>query len=104
MKKTIFAAAALSLMAVGPVQADQALATQSGCMACHQIDAKVVGPGYKEVAAKYKGQEGAVDLLTQKVIEGGVGNWGQVPMPPKGGRADVSDEDIRKVVEWILTL
>ena len=104
MKKTILAAAALTLMAAGAAHADQNLATQSGCMACHQMDAKVVGPAYKEVAAKYKDQEGAVDMLTEKVIAGGVGTWGQVPMPPKGGRADVSDEDIRKVVEWILTL
>lgn len=104
MKKTIFAAAALALVAAGSAQADEALATQSGCMACHQLDTKVVGPAYKEVAAKYKDQEGAVDMLTAKVIDGGVGAWGQVPMPPKGGRADVSDDDIRKVVEWILTL
>lgn len=104
MKKMIFAAAALALMAAGSVQADQDLATQSGCMACHQVDTKVVGPAYKEVAAKYKDQEGAADMLTAKVIAGGVGTWGQVPMPPKGGRADVSDDDVRKIVEWILTL
>jgi cytochrome c len=73
-------------------------------MACHQVDAKVVGPSYKDVAAKYKGQEGAVDMLTEKAIAGGVGNWGQVPMPPKGGRADVSDEDIKTIVAWIMTL
>ena len=104
MKKTVFAIAGLALVAAGSAQADQALATQSGCMACHQVDAKVVGPAYKDVAAKYKGQEGAVDMLTQKTIAGGVGNWGQVPMPPKGGRADVSDEDVKTIVEWIMTL
>ena len=104
MKKTVFAVAALSMMAVGSAQADLNLATQSGCTACHQVDTKVVGPAYKEVAAKYKDQEGAVDMLTEKAIAGGVGNWGQVPMPAKGGRADVSDEDVRTIVEWILTL
>mgnify|MGYP001814205166 FL=1 len=104
MKKTVFAVAALSMMAAGAVQADLNLATQSGCTACHQVDVKVVGPSYKDVAAKYKDQEGAADLLTEKAIAGGVGNWGQVPMPAKGGRADVSDEDVRKIVEWILTL
>ena len=103
-KPTLIITAALSLVAAGSVQADEALATTSGCTACHQVDAKVVGPAYKEVAAKYKGQEGAADTLTAKVIAGGVGNWGQVPMPPKGGRADVSDDDIRTVVEWILSL
>lgn len=104
MKKAVFAVAALSLAAVGSAQASLELATQSGCMACHQVDTKVVGPAYKDVAAKYKGQEGAEDMLVQKVINGGVGTWGQVPMPPKGGRADVSDEDIKTIVEWILTL
>ena len=104
MKKTVFAVAGLALMAAGSVQADQALATQSGCMACHQIDAKVVGPAYKDVAAKYKGQDGAVDMLTAKVVSGGVGTWGEIPMPPKGGRADVSDDDIKTVVAWILSL
>lgn len=104
MKKTLLAAAALSLIAVGGAQADEAMATKSGCMACHQLETKVVGPAYKEVAAKYKGDAAAVDTLTAKVIAGGVGNWGQVPMPPKGGRMDVSDDDIRAVVEWIMTL
>ena len=104
MKKTLLVAAALSMAAFGSAQADEALATKSGCMACHQIEAKVVGPAYKEVAAKYKDDAAAVDTLTAKVIAGGVGAWGQVPMPPKGGRMDVSDEDIRAVVEWIMTL
>jgi len=102
--KKILAAATLSLMAFGTAQADEALATASGCMACHQVAAKVVGPSYQDVAAKYKGEDGAVDTLTASVIAGGVGVWGPVPMMPKGGRADVSDEDIKKIVEWILTL
>lgn len=82
--------------------ADQDLATKSGCMACHNIDMKLVGPSYKEVAAKYKDQDGARDMLVASVIKGGVNKWGPVPMPPKGGRADVSDEDIGKIVDWIL--
>lgn len=104
MKKTVFAIAGLALFAAGSAQADMALATQSGCMACHQVDAKVVGPSYKDVAAKYKGQDGAVDTLTAKVIAGGVGNWGEVPMPPKGGRMDVSDDDIKTIVTWIMSM
>ena len=104
MKKILLAAAALSLTAFASAQADEALATKSGCMACHQIETKVVGPAYKDVAAKYKDDATAVDTLTAKVIAGGVGNWGQVPMPPKGGRMDVSDEDVRAIVEWVLSL
>ncbi|MCU7806777.1 MAG: c-type cytochrome [Candidatus Thiodiazotropha sp. (ex Semelilucina semeliformis)] len=78
-----------------------ALATTSGCMACHQIEVKVVGPAYKEVAAKYKGDAGAVDALVAKVKSGGVGTWGQIPMPPN---LHVPEENIRTVVAWILTL
>ncbi|MES9940359.1 MAG: c-type cytochrome [Candidatus Thiodiazotropha sp. 6PLUC2] len=78
-----------------------ALATSSGCMACHQIEVKVVGPAYKEVAAKYKGDAAAADMLVAKVKAGGVGTWGQIPMPPN---AHIADENIRAVVNWILTL
>ena len=78
-----------------------ALATSSGCMGCHQIEAKVVGPTYKEVAAKYKDDAGAMDMLSEKVKAGGVGTWGQIPMPPN---AHVSDENIRTIVAWVLTL
>ncbi len=78
-----------------------ALATSSGCMACHQVDVKVVGPAYKDVAAKYKGDAGALDRLTAKVKAGGSGVWGQVPMPPN---VQVSDENIRTIVTWVLSL
>jgi cytochrome c len=76
-----------------------ALATQSGCMACHQVETKVVGPAYKEVAAKYKGDAAALDMLIGKVKGGGVGTWGPIPMPPN---AHVSDENIRTIVSWVL--
>lgn len=85
-------------------QADEALAMKSGCLACHQVENKVVGPSYKDIAAKYKGQEGAQEMLTKSAIAGGVNVWGPIPMPAKGGRMDVSDEDIGKIVAWILTL
>ncbi len=78
-----------------------ALATSSGCMACHQVEMKVVGPAYKEVAAKYKGDAGALDMLVAKVKSGGSGTWGQIPMPPNG---HVSDENIRAIVAWVLSL
>lgn len=77
-----------------------ALATSKGCLACHQVDTKVVGPAYKDVAAKYKGDATALDTLVKKVKAGGVGVWGQIPMPPN---AAVSDEDIKTIVEWVLS-
>ena len=105
MTKNWVLAASMTMLSLGAVSAsaeDQtALATKSGCLACHQIEMKVVGPAYKDVAAKYKGQEGAVDMLAAKVKAGGVGTWGQIPMPPN---VNVSDEDIKKIVEWVLTL
>jgi cytochrome c len=88
----------------GQAAADENLAMKSGCLACHKVDVKLVGPAYQEIAAKYKDQEGAQEMLTESVIKGSVNKWGPVPMPAKGGRADVSDEDIGKIVAWILTL
>ena len=76
-----------------------ALATSSACMACHQIDVKLVGPAYKEVAAKYKGDPAALDMLVAKVKAGGTGVWGEIPMPPN---AHVSDADIKTIVTWVL--
>ncbi|MGD8909502.1 MAG: c-type cytochrome [Chromatiales bacterium] len=105
MKIMVLAAssAILSLGAVANANAEDAsaLATQRGCMACHQLETKVVGPAYKDVAAKYKDQEGALDSLVAKVKAGGSGVWGPVPMPPN---AHVSDEDIKTIVAWVLSL
>lgn len=78
-----------------------AVAQQSGCLACHQVDTKVVGPSYKEIAAKYAGDSAARDMLIAKVKSGGGGTWGPVPMPPN---AHVSDENIAVVVDWILSM
>lgn len=94
--------AVAGMMVSGSVLADAALAQKSGCMACHQVAAKVVGPAYKDVAKKYAGDAKAVDNLTKKVIAGGKDVWGPVPMPPKGGNASVKDEDIKKIVTWIM--
>jgi cytochrome c len=77
-----------------------ALATSSACMACHQIDVKLVGPSYKEVAAKYTDDPAALEMLVAKVKAGGTGVWGQIPMPPNG---HVSDADITTIVTWVLT-
>ena len=76
-----------------------ALATKNGCMACHKIDVMLVGPAYKDVSAKYKDDSAALDMLVAKVKAGGVGAWGQIPMPPN---AHVSDADISTIVAWVL--
>ncbi len=78
----------------------KALAQSKGCLGCHQIDMKVVGPSYKDVAAKYAGDAGALDRLVAKVQSGGAGNWGQIPMPPN----NVTDAEARKLVSWVLSL
>jgi cytochrome c len=83
-----------------PAQADEALAKKHNCLACHTVDKKLVGPSYKEIAKKYKGQNVAATLET-KVKKGGQGVWGPVPMPPN---AAVPDGDIKKLVDWVLKL
>jgi cytochrome c len=79
----------------------EAMMKKDGCAACHTIDKKLVGPPYVEVAAKYKGDKDALTKLSDKVKKGGVGVWGQIPMPPN---AQVSEADIKELVTWILTL
>lgn len=81
--------------------ADLELAQASGCLVCHNVETGIVGPAWKDVAAKYKGDASAQATLSAKVKAGGAGNWGQVPMPPN---VAVSDENIQKLVAWILTL
>ena len=78
-----------------------ALAQKNACMACHQVDKKLVGPAYKDVAAKYKGDKTAEAKLVKKVKEGGSGVWGAIPMPP---HPQMSDADIKTIVHWILSL
>jgi cytochrome c len=78
-----------------------ALAKKSGCLNCHSVDKKIVGPAYKEVAKKYKGNADAEAILVKKVADGGSGTWGAVPMPPNKGK--VSEADIKTLVAWILS-
>ena len=92
-------AAAASVSA--PALADEALAKAKNCMACHAIDKKIVGPAYKDVAAKYAGQKDAVEKLTQKVLKGGAGVWGQIPMP---ANTQVNEAEAKKLVTWVLSL
>jgi cytochrome c len=99
MKRALFALAALAALSA-PALADQALATAKNCMACHAVDKKLVGPAYKEVAAKYSGQKDAVDKLAVKIIKGGSGVWGPVPMP---ANAQVNEAEAKKLAAWVLT-
>ncbi|MDR2880616.1 MAG: c-type cytochrome [Azoarcus sp.] len=78
---------------------EEDLAKAKNCMTCHKVADKLIGPSYKEVAVKYAGQKGAADLLVEKVIKGGVGVWGQVPMTPNPG---VTPDEAKKLVAWIL--
>jgi cytochrome c len=99
---TMIAAAAL-LLAGNAYAADAtALAQKSGCLACHSVDKKVLGPSYKDVAAKYKGDKGAEARLVAKVKAGGSGVWGPMPMPANSPQ--VKDEDIKTIVQWVLSL
>ena len=103
MKKQalLLATLAAALSATPAFAADEmALAQKSACTACHAVDKKLVGPAYKDVAAKYKGNAKAQAMLEEKVKKGGVGVWGQVPMPPNSA---VKDEDIKKLVAWVLS-
>jgi len=82
--------------------AAQALAQKSGCLACHSVEKKILGPAYKDVAAKYKGDKTAEAKLVAKVKAGGSGVWGPMPMPANSPQ--VKDADIKTVVEWVLSL
>lgn len=80
----------------------EALAKANNCLLCHGVDHKVMGPAYKDVAKKYKGDKTAEATLIAKVKAGGAGVWGDMPMPPNSPQ--VKDEDIKTIVKWILTL
>jgi len=100
MKKSVTLAAILAVAAL-PALANEELAKKNACTACHAVDKKIVGPAFKEVAAKYRNDKSAEAKLVKKVKEGGVGVWGQVPMPPN---STVSDKDIQALVKWVLSL
>lgn len=99
MRTIVLAVAALAVAAAAPARADEALAKKHQCLACHQLDKKSVGPAYKDIAKKYKGQADAVAKLSEKVKKGGSGVWGPIPMAPNPA---VPDADIRTLVEWVL--
>jgi len=88
----------LALCAALPALADQKLADKKNCLACHGVKEKVVGPAFKDIAAKYAGQGGAAQMLAEKIQKGGVGAWGQVPMPPN----DVTPAEAKTLADWVL--
>jgi cytochrome c len=91
--------AALSIVAAS-ANANEKLAQASGCLTCHGVDKKVIGPSFKEIATKYRNDKSAEAGLIKKVKAGGNGVWGEVPMPPN---PHVKDPDVKSLVEWILS-
>jgi cytochrome c len=100
MKHLLLVCLAASALVSNVAMANADLAKAKNCMACHATANKVVGPAFKDVAAKYAGQKDAEDKLTQKVLKGGSGVWGPVPMPANG---QVSEAEARTLVKWILS-
>jgi cytochrome c len=96
----VLGAASIALACATPAVASPELAKKHNCLACHTLDKKVVGPSYKEVATKYRGDKTAEAKLVDKVKKGGAGVWGQVPMPPN---ATVPDPEVKALVAWILS-
>ena len=92
---------AVALLAAAPAMADQALAKSRSCMACHGVEKKIVGPSFKDIAARYAGQSDATNLLAGKIIQGGSGVWGPVPMPANN---QVSPAEAQKLATWVLSL
>jgi cytochrome c len=98
--KKMMAIVALTTAAAMPALADQALATAKNCMACHAVDKKLVGPAYKDVAKKYAADKTAADKLAAKIIKGGSGTWGAVPMP---ANPQVNEAEAKKLAAWVLS-
>ncbi len=98
----LISAALLTLPAI-PAQASEAIIKKARCVACHAVDKKLVGPAYRDVAAKYRGDPEALTRLSAKVRHGGSGVWGEIPMMPHPADK-ISDADLKLAVEWILQL
>ncbi|HTN67177.1 MAG TPA: c-type cytochrome [Burkholderiaceae bacterium] len=101
MKRALLCGLVLTAFASGSAMANADLAKAKNCMACHSVDKKVVGPSYKDVAAKFAGKKGAEDELVQRVLKGSSGVWGPVPMP---ANTQVTDAEAHTLVKWILSL
>jgi len=101
MKSLIVLCVAVGASFTIPAFANADLASKKNCLACHNTDKKVIGPSYKEVAAKYAGQKDAADKLAQKILKGGSGVWGAVPMP---ANPQVNEAEAKTLATWILTV
>jgi len=105
MKKLVaaLAIAGIASFAAAPASAQSAdeLLKKHACLSCHAVDKKLVGPAYKDVAAKYRGQAGAEKMLAEKIKKGGQGVWGPIPMPPN---PNVSDADMKVLVGYVLSI
>lgn len=99
MKRVVFAFVAAACLSA-PAFADEALAKAKNCLACHAVATKLVGPSYQDVAKKYAGQKDAAAKLEAKVIKGGSGVWGAIPMP---ANPQVNEADAKKLVAWVLS-
>ncbi|WKB55932.1 c-type cytochrome [Eleftheria terrae] len=100
MNTQVLAALALTLAATGAAAGTEEAMNQAGCMACHSRDKKIVGPSFKDIAARYKGQD-VIATLMQKVRTGGKGSFGPIPMAPTGPDK-ISDADLKAAIESIL--
>lgn len=100
MKRALLIMAAVAAVSA-PAMADEALAKSKNCMACHAADKKLVGPAYKDIAKKYAGNAKAVDMLAAKILKGGSGVWGAIPMP---ANPQVNEADAKKLANWVLSL
>jgi cytochrome c len=98
---SMLAAVSLAAVSISPALASAELAAKKACMACHSVDNKIVGPAFKDVAKKYKGQKGIEAKLAEKVMKGGKGAWGEVAMP---ANVQVSAEEAKQLVAWVLSL
>lgn len=99
--KALHTIIAATLIAAVPfaAQANKELATKKNCFACHQEEKKFIGPAYKDVAAKYKGNKDAEKTLVQSILKGSTGKWGQMPMPPNA----VTEAEAQTLAKWVLT-
>lgn len=100
MKRSLLVCVVLSALASSSAMANADLAKAKNCMACHAVATKLVGPAFKDVAAKYAGQKDAEGKLAQKVLKGGSGSWGAVPMP---ANTQVSEAEAHTLVKWVLS-
>ena len=100
MKRVLSLALTSLVFASGAAMANADLAKSKNCLACHSVDKKVVGPAYKDVAAKYAKDKDAATRLAKKIREGGVGVWGQIPMP---ANPQVSEAEAQTLAKWVLS-